>query len=244
MAVTSETTQVQYNGDDSTTEFAVPFYFLADGDIAVYLDGTLQTITTHYTVAGAGITSGGTVTMVTAPATGEKLTIIRDVALTQSVDYVENDTFPAETHEQALDRLTMISQQLSETQTRTPSFAIDTPTSGVTFPEPVSEYFIRWNTAGTDLESTAVSPGSGLGNVADDVTPQLGGDLDANSFDIQFDDATGIRDDSDNEQLIFQKTALAVNYVEVTNAASAGAPSITSTGTDPNVGLKIGRAHV
>src|SRR5210317_2254807 len=55
--------------------------------------------------------------------------------------------------------------------------------------------------------------------VVQDTSPELGGDLDTNSFDIKFDDAKGIRDDSDNEQLIFQKTPSAVNYLEITNQA-------------------------
>jgi hypothetical protein len=86
------------------------------------------------------------------------------------------------------------------------------------------------------LEAAAVS---GLNNVVEDTTPQLGGDLDANSYDIQFDDATGIRDDSDNEQLIFQKTTSAVNHLEITNAATSNDPSITAAGDDVNVGLLI-----
>lgn len=81
--------------------------------------------------------------------------------------------------------------------------------------------------------------GGGGGDVVDDTTPQLGGDLDANAFDIQFDDATGIRDDSDNEQLIFQKTASAVNHIEVTNAATGNAPSIAAVGDDTNVDLTL-----
>lgn len=77
------------------------------------------------------------------------------------------------------------------------------------------------------------------GNIVEDTTPQLGGDLDANGFDIQFNDATGIRDDSDNEQLIFQKTATAVNYFEITNAATGNAPSFTANGSDTNIDLEI-----
>lgn len=77
----------------------------------------------------------------------------------------------------------------------------------------------------------------GLGNVVEDTTPQLGGDLDANTFNIGFDDATGIEDDSGNEQLIFQKTASAVNHVEITNAATGTAPQIAAAGDDANVDL-------
>jgi hypothetical protein len=81
--------------------------------------------------------------------------------------------------------------------------------------------------------------GSGLADLVDDMTPQLGGDLDTNSFNIQFDDAHGIHDDSDNEQLVFQKTASAVNHVEVTNAATGNDPSIAAAGDDTNIDLSL-----
>jgi len=81
--------------------------------------------------------------------------------------------------------------------------------------------------------------GGGLSNIVEDTTPQLGGDLDANTFDIQFDDATGIRDDSDNEQLIFQKTTSAINHIEITNAAAAGEPLIAAVGGDTDVSLTL-----
>lgn len=81
--------------------------------------------------------------------------------------------------------------------------------------------------------------GGGISNVVEDTTPQLGGDLDTNGNDIQFDDATGIRDDSDNEQLVFQKTASAVNYIEVTNAATGSGASVGAVGSDTNVDLLL-----
>ncbi len=82
--------------------------------------------------------------------------------------------------------------------------------------------------------------GGGLSNLVEDTTPQLGGDLDANSFDILFDDNTGIRDDSDNELLIFQKTGSAVNHIEVTNSATTTAPSLLAAGEDTNIDLILG----
>jgi hypothetical protein len=51
---------------------------------------------------------------VAAPASGVTVLIRRNMALTQSTDYVANDPFPAATHEDALDRLTFISQQIQE----------------------------------------------------------------------------------------------------------------------------------
>lgn len=81
--------------------------------------------------------------------------------------------------------------------------------------------------------------GAGISNVVEDTSPQLGGDLDANTFDIQFDDATGIRDDSDNEQLIFQKTASAVNQWEMTNSAAGGVQRLEAAGGDTDIAATI-----
>jgi len=78
------------------------------------------------------------------------------------------------------------------------------------------------------------------GDVVDDTSPQLGGDLDTNDFNIAFDDAHGINDENGNEQIIFQTTSSAVNQIDITNAATGNAPSITATGGDSNVTLKVG----
>ena len=75
-------------------------------------------------------------------------------------------------------------------------------------------------------------------DLVNDTTPQLGGDLDTNSFNIKIDDAHFIADDDGNEQLIFQKTASAVNELEITNAATGNAPSIGASG-ETNVSFKI-----
>ena len=83
------------------------------------------------------------------------------------------------------------------------------------------------------LDSTVVA------DLVGDTSPQLGGNLDTNSFNIQFDDAHGINDDSDNEQLVFQKTSSAVNYLEITNQATGSNPSLSANGSDTNVGLEF-----
>jgi hypothetical protein len=78
------------------------------------------------------------------------------------------------------------------------------------------------------------------GDVVDDTSPQLGGDLDTNSFNISFDDAHGITDENGNEQVIFQTTSSAVNQLDITNAATGNAPSIQATGGDSNISLQVG----
>ena len=85
---------------------------------------------------------------------------------------------------------------------------------------------------------TAFAAGS-LDEVVEDTTPQLGGDLDANGHNIAFDDATGLTDDTGNEQLVFHKTAGAVNQIGVTNAPTGTGPQLAAEGTDPNIDLRL-----
>jgi len=87
---------------------------------------------------------------------------------------------------------------------------------------------------GTNVVDTGL-----ISNIIEDTSPELGADLDTNSFNIKFDDAHGIIDDSDNEQLLFQKTASAVNYFEITNSATGNNPALSVEGGDTNVGLNI-----
>ena len=86
---------------------------------------------------------------------------------------------------------------------------------------------------GTDVIDT------GFTNVSSDYAPQLSADLDTNGNNILVDDATGILDDSSNEQLIFQKTASAVNHLEITNAAVGNNPTFSVAGDDTNIGLEL-----
>ena len=76
-------------------------------------------------------------------------------------------------------------------------------------------------------------------DLVDDTSPQLGGNLDTNSFMIDFDDDHGIRDENGNEQLIFQTTSSAVNHIEMTNAATGNDPKVAAAGGDSNVDLAI-----
>jgi hypothetical protein len=119
MTVSSTTNKATYSGNGTTTAFTVPFYFLAAADLQVILRSsagveTVQTLTSQYTVTGAGVASGGTVTMVAAPASGTTLTVLRNVSPTQETDLLPNDRLPAESLETALDKATMLIQQLDE----------------------------------------------------------------------------------------------------------------------------------
>jgi len=119
MTVSSSVNKVQYAGNSATLVFPVNYYFLENSHLKVILRTaagieTVQTLTTNYTVTGAGNPAGGSVTMLVAPVTGTTLTIVRNVPATQETDYLANDPFPAESHERALDKLTMLVQENEE----------------------------------------------------------------------------------------------------------------------------------
>ena len=120
MTITAQTAKSgPYSGNGVTVVFDYTFKIVDDDDLVVTLraaDGTetVQTLTTDYTVAGGGDAAGGQITMVTAPATGEKLVITRAVDLTQEVNLENRGAFVPEVIEQSFDKLTQIAQDHQE----------------------------------------------------------------------------------------------------------------------------------
>ena len=122
MTVSSLTTKNSYSGNGSTSAFSYTFKIFDDDDVTVIIRTdstgaeTVKTKTTHYTVSGVGNAGGGTITFTSGniPASGETVLLLRNTPLTQATDYTPNDPFPAATHEDALDKLTLIGQDTQE----------------------------------------------------------------------------------------------------------------------------------
>lgn len=105
---------VEYAEDGVSTSFAVPFRFRAATDLIVerIADGNVSplTIGVDYTVSGGGTDAGGTVTR-TAATGGATLRLRRDTTRAQAMRYPTGGRFPAESHEEALDRAMLIAQE-------------------------------------------------------------------------------------------------------------------------------------
>jgi hypothetical protein len=118
MTISSNTATASYAGNGVTQVFPVPFYFLADKDLKVSkkvaATGVVSVLTLNsdYTVSDAGNQAGGSITTLAVPASGDQLFIERNVDAVQETAYPANSPFPAASHEKALDRLTMLVQQL------------------------------------------------------------------------------------------------------------------------------------
>lgn len=121
MTVPSENSRMDYAGDDVTTVFPYDFYIFEDADLLVtkkliaspYTE-TILVLDTDYTVSGAGDPVGGNVTLTVALPDEYNLIILRNLSILQEMNLITNDAMPAESIEQAFDRLTMICQQLKE----------------------------------------------------------------------------------------------------------------------------------
>jgi len=147
MTVSSTTTKNSYSGDGSTHEFTYGFKITAASELKVIIrtDATAaeaEESTNNYVITGIDSDSGGTVlfkydtgnpadahysTTDYRPQTGETVLLKRNLPLTQTTDYTPNDPFPAEAHEDALDRLTFIAQQINERVDRSVVFPESDP---------------------------------------------------------------------------------------------------------------------
>ena len=148
MTISTTINRKEYTGNGVNDTFAYTFWISADGDLKVYVDSVLQTITTHYTVTNAGEPSGGNVVFEAGfiPAASTSVVIWRDVPKTQGTDYVGGEKFSAETHETALDRLTVITQQIQDDMDRCIKLAKTVTDAGdvemdVTATERASKFF-------------------------------------------------------------------------------------------------------
>jgi len=118
MTVSSINTKNSYSANGSLTAFTYNFPINTTAELKVIErtatgTETVKSLTTHYSITDNG-SAGGTVTFSTAPANGVTVVLLRDTSLTQETDYIANDPFPAETHESALDKLTLQQQELQE----------------------------------------------------------------------------------------------------------------------------------
>jgi hypothetical protein len=98
--------------------YSFTFEILAAGDIAVYKDDVLLTLTTHYTVSIAS-NGTGTVTITAtglalAPANPAQYAIVGNRTIARTTDYVTGGDFFANTLNDELDQQTIFAQQNAE----------------------------------------------------------------------------------------------------------------------------------
>jgi hypothetical protein len=155
MTMSGTTVKQLYNGDGSTTTFAIPFAYSASSEVVVIVRAasgaeTVQTSPAHYSISGANVV------MVSAPASGQKLLVKRSTAQTQETDYSASRTVSSSNLEDSLDKLTRIAQELKESSDRAvKAKASDTAT--VELPAATGNNLLGWNAGGTAIENKTFS---------------------------------------------------------------------------------------
>jgi hypothetical protein len=129
MAVQSETSSITYAGNNSTSlAYPVPFTFFRQQDLVAKQKNPQGNVATvAFTASGAGNQAGGSIVTTVAVPPENTLTIARSVEATQLTSYAEGGDFPAASHERALDKLTMLVQQIKRNEDRTVRFGEAAP---------------------------------------------------------------------------------------------------------------------
>ena len=147
MTVATTDNVVSYSSDGVTVLFTFLFKTFHETDIKVYFNSIVQA--SGYSVLlnpDQDANPGGSVTLDAAQPADDIITLAREVDYVQLVDYQPYDPFPAEVNEQALDTLTMQTQQLQEQLDRT----FKEPIGGgedvdYTFPPFIAGRSWKWN---------------------------------------------------------------------------------------------------
>jgi hypothetical protein len=166
MSISSEIRRAgPFAGNGSTVNFPFTFKVFTTAQVVVTRTAsgadTTLTLTTDYTVSlnsNQDTSPGGTVTMLTAPASGQSITITSNVANLQPTVLANLGGFYPEVINDSLDRATIQIQQLDERLDR--ALVISVSSSGVStqLPTPQSSALIGWDSNATSLQNYSNIP--------------------------------------------------------------------------------------
>jgi len=157
-----------YTGNGSTTAFPFSFKVFATADVTVVrtnLTGVESTLTlgTDYTVslnANQNSNPGGTVTMLTAPASGFLITLTSSLGYTQTLDLTNQGGFYPSTINDALDRTTIQIQQLNEQVARSVKVDISSSTTPAAYIAAIITGAASATTSATNAATSATAAAS------------------------------------------------------------------------------------
>tara|TARA_Y100000114_G_scaffold142425_1_gene149014 strand:- start:829 stop:2340 length:1512 start_codon:yes stop_codon:yes gene_type:complete len=120
ITVSNNTPRVSYSvaQGQTQTSFTVNFEFFAEADLNVYVDDTLKSLTTHYTVSGGNGSTGAVAISVTGATGGSTVVITRDIALERTTDFPTSGAFNISSLNTELDKLVAIDADVDDTISR------------------------------------------------------------------------------------------------------------------------------
>jgi hypothetical protein len=132
--VSDTTPRIAYTAGAGQIVFTVPFLFFANSDLKVYVNGSLQLLSTHYNVSGALNPTGGTVTFLTAPATGAGVLIVRDLPIALTTHIPPSGPLDIAGLNNQFSRTTAQLQQVKDLFQRALTLPLSDPVTNLTVP--------------------------------------------------------------------------------------------------------------
>lgn len=159
--------RVQYTATSGQTSFTVPFEFFVNADLKVYNGSTLLSFAaspadaTEYSVTGAGVTGGGSITLGSPGATvNDIITISRDIAIARTTDFPTSGAFQIASLNEELDKIVAMCGQLERDLKFSPRASATTSnTFDITFPNLVAGKLLGVNSSGNGLEFSVDASG-------------------------------------------------------------------------------------
>lgn len=147
-----------FTGNGSTTSFPFAFKVFSAEDVAVKRaeNGVESAVTSGITVtlnADQDTSPGGTVVFAVAPTATQTIAIVDATELSQGTDLPTGGKYQAEVVENALDKLTILLQQIAELTGRALTLPATAASASTELPAPAAGKVIGWDDAGTGLRN-------------------------------------------------------------------------------------------
>jgi hypothetical protein len=122
--------RANYTATSGQTVFTVSFEFFDEADLTVYINGS---VTSDYTVSG-GDGSTGTVTLTSGATAGDKIVIVRDVAIERTTDFTDGAAISRSALNEQLDKLTAQIADIDDRASRSLQLNDHEVAAGITLP--------------------------------------------------------------------------------------------------------------
>ena len=124
--------RVQYVADGTQSVFAYPFPIFVPADLECLVNGEARA--TGFTIEGAGLSEGGTVTFAVAPAAGTRITLRRRMRIQRVTDFQPNGLLRADTLNDELDYQVAALQEVRDEIVSSLRADPSDPPTGLTLP--------------------------------------------------------------------------------------------------------------
>ncbi|HWT40378.1 MAG TPA: hypothetical protein VN081_03890 [Dongiaceae bacterium] len=166
MTISDQTAFERYTANGASASFEFPHPMQSSAELRVTkkpistgVEATLV-LGTDYTITGTpdangNYTSGCTVVVTVMPTNGDVFTLERSTFQTQTAAYSTADKFPSQTHEKALDKMTLLLQEFYRTVSRAVVTGRTSAYTGLVFPDPADGKLIKWS--GSTITNSTVN---------------------------------------------------------------------------------------